>query len=150
MTAYAHLGRRVLVAATVLTLAALAPSVAASQRSGDLHVSKYCGGTYNGAAGDFCTITASNVNAIKAGSRVYYLQAADFNTLTLDSDIVLDEVGSSQAWGHVTLDFVTGTGTVTFSGGTGALTGFQATVAVSPLGGNSFAWDGSYSFSPGN
>ena len=148
MTAYAHLGRRVLVAATVLTIAALAPSVAASQRSGDLHVSKYCG-AYTGAAGDSCTITSSNVNAIKAGSRVYYLQAADFTTLTLDSDIVLDEAGSSRAWGHVTLDLVTGTGTVTFSAGTGVLRGFQATVAVSPTGGNNFDWDGSYSFSPG-
>jgi hypothetical protein len=135
------------VGATILSLAALAPAVAASPRSGDLHVSKNCD-LYTGAAGDFCTITSSNVNAIKAGSRVYYLQAADFNTLTLSSDIVLDEVGSSVAWGHVTLNLVTGTGTVTFSGGTGVLTGFQSAVAVSPTGNNNFVWDGTYSFSP--
>lgn len=147
MTAHARSPRRlVVVAATIVALAALAPAVAASPRSGDISVSKNCD-SYYGAAGDFCTISTSNVNAIKPGSRVYYLQAADFNTLTLDSDIVLDEVGSSVAWGHVTLDLVTGTGTVTFSGGTGVLTGFQATVAVSPTGNNNFDWDGTYSFS---
>ncbi len=148
MTAHARLPRRLpVVAATILALAALAPAVAASPRSGDLHVSKNCD-VYSGAAGDFCTITSSNVNAIKAGSRVYYLQAADFNTLTLNSDIVLDEVGSSRAFGHVTLDLVTGTGTVTISSGTGVLTGLQASVAVSPTGSNNFDWDGTYSFSP--
>jgi hypothetical protein len=135
------------VAATIVALAALAPSVAASQRSGDLHVSKNCD-VYTGAAGDFCTITSSTLNAIKSGTRVYYLQAADFNSLTLNSDIVLDHVGSSTAYGHVTLDLVTGTGTVTFSGGTGVFTGFEATVAVSPTGNNNFDWDGTYSFSP--
>jgi hypothetical protein len=150
MTAHARSPRRlIVVAATIVALAALAPAVAASPRTGDIHVSKNCD-SYTGAAGDFCTIRSSNVNAIKAGSRVYYLQAADFNTLTLNSDIVLDEVGSSVAWGHVTLDLVTGTGTVTFSGGTGRLTGFQATVAVSPTGNNNFDWDGTYSFSAHN
>ncbi len=143
-----HLKRILLVAgATILALAALAPAVAASPRSGDLHVTKSCA-TYTGAANDYCTITSSNLNAIKVGSRVVYLQAADFVSLTLDSAIVIDGPGNNNAFGHVVLNLATGLGTVTLSGGTGVFTGFHASVAVSPLGGGSFEWDGTYGFSP--
>ena len=137
-----------LVGATALCLATLAPTVSASPRSGDLAVTKTCV-TYAGAAGDFCTITSSSLNAIKVGSRVYYLQAADFGTLTLNSDIIIDGPGSNTAYGHVALDLATGLGTVTISGGTGVFRGFHASVAVSPTGGGSFAWDGSYGFTAG-
>ena len=65
-------------------------------RSGDLHVTKTCP-TYTGAAGDFCTITASNVTEIEVGSRVVYAQAADFSTLSLDSDIVIDLPGDRKS-----------------------------------------------------
>src|SRR5256885_5951426 len=47
-----------------------------SPRSGELHVTKNCS-HYTGAAGSFCTITSSNLNAIKVGSRVVYASAAD-------------------------------------------------------------------------
>jgi hypothetical protein len=139
----------VVAGATILSLAALAPVVAASARSGELSVTKSCA-TYAGAANDYCTITSSNLNAIKAGTRVIYLQAANFATLTLDSNIVIDGPGNNNAFGHVTLDLVTGTGTVTISGGTGVFSGFDANVAVAPLGGGSFAWHGSYEFTPGS
>ena len=43
-----------------------------SPRSGDLHVTKDCDKTYNFQAGDFCTITSSNVDAIEVGSKVFY------------------------------------------------------------------------------
>lgn len=143
-----HLKRLLLLlGATALCLATLAPAVSASPRSGDLAVTKNCA-TYAGAAGDFCTITSSSLNAIKVGSRVYYLQAADFGTLTLSSDIIIDGPGSNTVYGHVTLDLTTGLGTVTISGGTGVFSGFHASVAVSPLGGPEFAWEGTYSFSP--
>lgn len=137
-----------LVGTTALCLATLAPAVSASPRSGDLAVAKTCA-TYTGAAGDFCTITSSSLTAIKAGARVYYLQAADFGTLTLNSDITIDGPGANDAYGHVTLDLATGLGTVTISGGTGVFSGFHASVAVSPLGGGSFAWDGAYGFTAG-
>lgn len=138
-----------LVGATALCLATLAPAVTASPRSGDLAVTKTCAQTYTGAAGDFCTITSSSLNTITAGSRVYYLQAADFGTLTLNSDIMIDGPGSNTAYGHVTLDLATGLGTVTISGGTGVFRGFHASAAVSPLGGGSFAWGGGYGFTAG-
>ena len=47
-------------------VAAGAPSLSASPRSGELHVTKECG-DYLGNAGDFCTITSSNVKAIEVG-----------------------------------------------------------------------------------
>ena len=46
----------------------------------------------------------------------------------------------------MTLDFATGSGTVTFSGGTGQFVSFRAKVTVSSLGGTLWAWDGTYSF----
>jgi len=108
-------------------------------------VTKECS-AYTGLAGSFCTITSSNLEQLTAGSRVVYGNAA--SATSLDTDIILYAQGrGNTAFGHVVLDFVTATGTVTFSGGTGKFTGFHATVAVSYLGGPNWAWDGTYSFS---
>lgn len=120
-------------------------------RSGDLYVTKTCP-TYTGAAGDFCTITASNVTEIEVGSRVVYAQPADFSTMSLDSDIVLDlpGPGDNTAFGHCQLNLVTGIGLCTFSGGTGKFSHFHGSANVSHLGGPDYAWDGMYSFDPRN
>ena len=116
-----------------------------SLRHGALHVTKDCTG-YQGQVDGHCTITSSNLKAITAGSRVVYLEAAGASSL--DSDIVLVVGPGNIAIGHVTLDFATGTGTVTLSGGTGQFASFHAKAAVSSLGGTSWAWDGTYSFGP--
>ena len=118
-------------------------------RSGDLHVTKECS-AYTGHAGDVCTITSSNVEEIEVGSKVVYAQAADFSTLSLDSDVVLDlpGPGANAASGHCHLSLVTGIGLCTLSGGTGKFTHFQASARVSYLGGPNYAWDGTYSFDP--
>jgi hypothetical protein len=91
---------------------------------------------------------SSNVKAIEVGSTVVYAQAA--GPASLDSDIVLDlpGPGNNTAFGHCALDFATGIGLCTFSGGTGKFTHFQARANVSYLGGHDWAWDGTYSFSP--
>ena len=129
--------------AAVSGLAATAP------RSGDLHVTKECS-AYTGAAGAFCTITSSNVKEIEVGSRIVYAQAA--GATSLDSDVVLDlpGPGNNRAFGHCALDFATGRGLCTFSGGTGKFTWFHASANVSYGGGPNWAWDGTYSFSPGD
>lgn len=44
-------------------------------RSGDLHVTKECSED-KGLAGDFCTITSSNLEGIEVGSKVVYANAA--------------------------------------------------------------------------
>ena len=124
-------------------------SLAASPRSGDLHVTKECSQNA-GLAGQFCTITSSNVDAIEVGSRVIYLTAR--GPAGLDSDVILEPPGpgNNRAFGHCTL--IAPVRLCTLSGGTGKFTHFQATATVSlPLGGPggpNFSWTGTYSFSP--
>ena len=138
----------IVVAAAILSLIALVPSVsAASPRSGDLHVTKECS-EYTGLAGAFCTITSSNLKSIQVGSKVVYASPA--GATGLDTDITLEVGPGNAAFGHCQLDFATGLGLCTFSGGTGRFTWFQASVDVSYLGGPSWGWDGTYSFSPGD
>jgi hypothetical protein len=116
-------------------------------RSGAFHLTKDCS-TYTGHAGDICTITSSSVKEVAAGSRIIY--ASDAVGASLDTDVRLDlpGPGHNAALGHCTLSLATGIGACELSGGTGKFTGFHASVAVSPLGGPDFAWDGTYSFSP--
>ena len=126
-------------------------AIASSPRSGELHVTKSCVGTYNLQAGDFCTITSSNVAAIEDGSKVIYASAANPATLTLDTDVVLDAPGpgNNKAFGHCALNLVTGVGLCTFSGGTGKFTSFSASARISPpADGVNWHWDGTYSFIP--
>jgi hypothetical protein len=137
------------VAAAILSLAAFAPAVAASPRSGDLHVTKECS-QYTGAAGEFCTITSSNLKAIPPGTKVIYLKALTYPIL--DTDIVLDPPGPghNKAFGHVYLDLSTGVGVATFRGGTGKFTWFHASVAVAPNAAepSGWSWEGTYWFGP--
>jgi len=132
------------VLALAVSVAVGAASSASSSRSGPLHVTKECS-AYTGQVGSYCTITSSNINAIKVGSRVVYAQAA--GATSLDSDITLVAGNHKLAFGHCQLDFATGRGLCTFSGGIGELAGFQARADVSYLGGPNWAWDGTYSFS---
>jgi hypothetical protein len=120
---------------------------ASSPRNGDLNVIKNCS-EYHGAAGEFCTVTLSSLEQVEFGSRIIYAQPA--GAASLDSDVVLDTPGPGQnkAFGHCRLDFSTLTGRCTFSGGTGKFTSFRAGVDVSYVGGNDWAWRGSYSFNP--
>ena len=125
-------------------------SASTTTRSGDLHVTKECPQPdYQGNAGDFCTITSSNIPAIKPGMRVVYASAADFGAGTLDSDLVLDGPGHNDAFGHVQLDLATFTGVVTFSRGTGRFSHFHAgPLAVACPAFPDCSWDGAYGFSP--
>jgi hypothetical protein len=128
----------------------LATLGSATPRSGALHVTKVCPPSqYQGQAGGFCTITSSNINAIKPGSRVVYSSAADFAHSVLDSDLAIDGPGNNTAFGHVVLNLQTLTGTVTLSGGTGVFAHFHAgPIAVACPAYPNCSWDGPYSFSP--
>jgi hypothetical protein len=125
------------------TVAVGAASPASNSRSGALHVTKECS-AYTGLVGSYCTITSSNLALIKVGSRVVYARAA--GATSLDSDVTLVVGNHKVAFGHCQLDFGTGTGLCTFSGGTGPFRGFAASAAVSYLGGPNWAWNGTYSF----
>jgi hypothetical protein len=134
----------VLGAIALITGAATAS--ASSARSGELHIVKECSQN-KGNAGDFCTITSSNVTEIQAGSKIFYDQAFGIPEGLLDSNIVLDASGGSRAVGRCTLDPATWTGLCTLSDGTGDLTGLSARVnVVCTLGGSPCHWDGTYRF----
>jgi hypothetical protein len=120
-----------------------------SPRSGALHLVKDCIGTYLGRAGDFCTITKSNLEQIKLGSRVVYQTAA--GATSLNSDVILypPNSGKNLAFGHCALDFASGLGHCTFSGGTGRFKEFHASVTVTCAQGIC-ALDGTYTFNNKN
>lgn len=138
-----------LLAAVVAGAFAVAGS--ASPRGGELHVTKNCRDYNPLVAGSFCTITSSNLNAIKDHSRVVYASAADLTSGLLDSDLVVDGPGNNNAFGHVVLDLFTLSGVVTFSGGTGSFSHFHAgPLVVACPAFPDCSWDGQYSFSPPN
>jgi hypothetical protein len=117
--------------------------------SGDLHVTKECS-QFTGKAGGYCTITSSNLAAIKVGSKVIYM--TDYNAAGfLNADVFLDAGAGNMAVGHCTLN-AANLGLCTFSAGTGQFAGFQARVDVSPFSSSptevNYHWDGTYSFSP--
>lgn len=116
-------------------------------RSGELHVVKECS-QYAGQAGQFCTITSSNIAEIEVDSQVIY--ASNLAFPLLDSDVVLElpGPGNNKAFGHCRLNVITKVGLCTFSGGTGKFTHFSARVDVSSLGGVNWAWNGTYTFTP--
>jgi hypothetical protein len=115
---------------------------AIAQRSGTLHLEKECS-EYTGEAGSFCTISASNLEAIPVGSKVVYTEAATAAG-GLDTDIVVNTPNGDTAHGHVVLDGATQTGTVTLAGSTGELATLAADLVVAPLTEPSYGWDGPY------
>lgn len=123
---------------------------ASSARTGELHATKDCRGTQNGAAGDYCTITYSSLAEIKYGSRITYNQAAGIPAGMLDSMVVLDAGYGDRALGRCTFDFSNYTALCTFSDGTGQFAGFSARINVSPdtTTPGVFHLDGTYQFSP--
>jgi hypothetical protein len=118
-------------------------------RSGELHFTKECS-EFHRRAGEWCTITSSNMKEIPVGTRVYYL--SDAGATGADTDIILDPPGpgNNTASGHVVLSFTTLTGTVTLDGGTGKFSGIHASAVVTHGVGVNWAWDGTYSYSPPN
>jgi hypothetical protein len=127
--------------------AAASSSAQSSARSGQLIVRKECH-LYTGQAGDICTITESNLEAIPVGSVITYASGAGTNGL-LDTDVILDPPGpgNNVAFGHCSLSLVTGIGECRLTGGTGRFSKLNAQVAVSPLAPPDFAWQGTYSYS---
>src|SRR5436190_18005988 len=87
-------------------------------RSGVLHLTKQCL-EYTGLAGGFCTITASDLEQIEVGSKVFYASAA--TATGVDSDLIYDTPGpgNNKVLGHGVIDGVAGVGTIRLSGGTG-------------------------------
>jgi hypothetical protein len=134
----------VVVAASVLAVTASAQSGAGpNHQARPFHLTKVCPpSTMQGQIGDYCTVTSSNVPAISVGTKIFYAQAAGLTSL--DSDVILYVGPGKTATGHCDLDFATALGRCTLSGGTRTLDGIRARVDVSHLGGDDWAWDGTY------
>jgi hypothetical protein len=139
----------------LILLLVLAVGLAASagftrpQRSGALHVTKECSAYDPTTAASFCTITSSNITAIRPGMKVIYASAADLSTGMLNSDLVIDGPGHNAAFGHVVLDLHTLTGVVMLSGGTGRFSHFHAgPLAVACPAFPDCSWDGPYRYGP--
>lgn len=130
------------------------PGLSESVRSGTLRVTKECSHYFLGA-GDYCTITSSNLKEIEKGSRITYLSAAS-PEFYLETDVVLDPPGpgNNVAFGHCSVDLtkINGTKGCVFSGGTGKFKWFHAEVKLSLLHpedpASELVWNGTYSFSP--
>ena len=132
----------------------LEPGVPAFARSGTLRVTKECS-HYFLRAGDFCTITSSNLKEIEKGSRITYLSAAS-PEYYLETDVVLDPPGpgNNVAYGHCSVDLtaINGTKGCVFSGGTGKFKWFHAEVKLSLVDpkdpATELVCNGEYRFSP--
>ena len=121
-------------------------------RIGWLHVTKECS-HFSGQPGGYCTITSSNLNAIRPGMNVVYTNPAVGADNVLRSDLFVDGGGNNDAYGHVALNVAPGpgqySGPLRFSFGTGQFSGFHAIlwVTCAPAG-SPCAWDGLYWFTP--
>jgi hypothetical protein len=140
-------------ATAVALLAALGFSVTAASSQNlattkAFHATKDCSG-FTGLVGAYCTIRSSNVEALKVGSKIFYVQVA--GKTALDSDTVIYVKRGSVATGHCLLRFATGVGLCTISDGTGTLAGFRLRVRVTASSSipKLWHWDGTYSFNRG-
>ena len=127
--------------------AATALAGSAPPRSGDLVVAKECSGFVPTNNPPYCTITFSNLGAIPAGSRIFYLDPNGLGTPT-GGAVVLDppRPGNNEAFGTC---FLGGDPMhCEFSGGTGKFTWFHASVVVTVDSEGLWHWAGAYSFTP--
>ena len=141
-------GRQLPTSPTVSAAVSMA-STAAFPRTGDLQYHERVLRVQR-SAWSLLHVHASSLDSLPVGTRVVYSSAP--GATALDSDVVLETPGpgNNRAFGHCRLEFATGVGLCTFSGGTGKFTHFQARVDVSSLGGPDFGWDGTFSFAPGD
>ena len=138
----------VLLAALGLCVSAASSQNQAPRKTKAFHATKDCSG-FTGLVGAYCTIRSSNVKALKAGSKIFYVQQA--SPTTLDSDIVIYVKHGTAATGHCLLHLASGIGLCTISDGTGTLAGFHLRVRVTADTSiqNLWHWDGTYSFGKG-
>jgi hypothetical protein len=134
-----------LIGAALVFGTSAAPVSATGGRARKLHVTKECS-EYTGKAGDWCTVTVSNLRRLPVGTKIFYTQPADVPAGLLDSNVVLDAGNGDRAVGRCTLDNATGVGLCTFSDGIGQLAGFKARVKVTCVGPIFCDWDGPYKF----
>jgi hypothetical protein len=148
----ALLGKRSTAAVALLATLGFSGTAASSQSQAlratkELHATKDCSG-FTGLIGAYCTIRSSNVEALKVGSKIFYVQES--GKTALDSDTIIYVKRGSVATGHCFLGG-NGVGLCTISDGTGTLDGFRFRVRVRASSSipKLWHWDGTYSFNRG-
>jgi hypothetical protein len=122
----------------------------ANKKPTALTVTKECGtAVLAGGELDYCTITDSNLPALK-GAKIRYFGPGFFaaNHLFLDSWVVIESQhgGGGTASGHCLVRGVPDVlGACQFTGGSGSLSGFRADVTVTTLDGTTWYWNGTAS-----
>jgi hypothetical protein len=135
----------VLLAALGLCVSAASSQNQAPRKTKAFHATKDCSG-YTGLVASYCTVRTSNVKALKAGSKIFYVKQA--STTALNSDIAIYVQRGTVATGHCLLHLASGLGRCTISDGTGTLAGFHLRVRVKADASipKLWHWDGTYSF----
>ena len=131
-----------LLAAVALTVAVAVPASASSPQKA-FYLEKDCTDFFTG--GNTCVVTVSPDPAIPVDTIIAY-NGPVFNATVLSVEVVIN-APEGTATGHCTWALrVQSSGTCTFARGTGSLSGFHATVSVTPAPGElpAFIWDGTY------
>jgi hypothetical protein len=129
-----------------LAAAAVSPAAAVTPPPdgwSTLALAKECS-SFAGQVGDHCTITASNLDAIPAGTLARYYGPVLEGTF-VSSVVILDAGEGDTAIGYCSVG-PSGEpmGSCSFTGGSGTLAGFRAIVAVSIDPDGEWHWDGLY------
>jgi uncharacterized membrane protein len=140
------LHRLVVAGATIIALTAVVPSVSASSHKA-FHLEKTC--VVVSPVENQCTVTASSFKAIPVGTLITYDTSGGFNALVATITIKNGSATGQCAILDAVLD-PTKSGTCSFATGTGRLTQFHLTVAVTRTPDWSlWYWDGTYWFGDG-
>jgi hypothetical protein len=130
--------RLLIVAATVVALAAVVPSVSA--HSTTFHLDKTCAEDSSEPLGYFCTVQHSDFKWIPAGTDVHYL-SQDGNVVQAAIEIKNGRTTGACTWSS-DVDAL-----CVFDAGTGRLTQFHLEVVVTASADQSvWYWDGTYWF----
>jgi hypothetical protein len=131
--------RLLLVIAATLAIGGLVPSVSAADKS--FHLAKVC-------SGFTCTITSSSFKGIPAGTQINYTGTS------ADALVAVIAAPHGTATGNCNIASVFGDpsspGLCTFDSGTGSLSAFHLTVAVTyDASIDVWSWDGTYGHGSG-
>lgn len=131
--------------ATMLSIVAFSQPASAAEEMKLLKISKECS-QYTGDTPSFCSITESSLEAIPAGTKIFYYGPVTKSLLFTSSSAVIAVGPGDSAIGYcVVYDTASPpSGTCAFSAGSGKLAGFQAILKVSVDDKQIWHWDGGY------
>jgi hypothetical protein len=141
--------RQLAVLPTILNIAAFAaPAVAAeAAKMQPFSLSQNCDEWTSGVP-SFCTVTESNVPALKKGTRVLYYVPVNNKIEFSSNNVVLDDGAGNTALGNCIVDYDASKGMCAFYAGNGSLLSFTAIAEVSVDDNQVWHWNGSYRISP--